>query len=120
MKFYRYEQVEYAEQDYEGEYCAPSYPNPKLELREFSLYKETEKGYWIGYGDFGRLHSKGRWISKTSRKRFAYPTKEEAINNFILRTTKRKKILKWQIRCCEITINLAEEVVKTFENNKKN
>jgi hypothetical protein len=105
MKFYRYEMVQYAEKDYDGEYISPIFPNPKLELREYDLFKETPKGYWIGYDKFYKWK---KWIPKISRKRFAYPTKEEALNNFIKRTEKRIKILKWQLDSCEIGLNLAK------------
>lgn len=103
-QFFRYEWQEYAEHDYDGELVAPRFPNPKLELRKYDLIKETPKGYWIGYKGF----SFKKWIPKNSRKRYAYPTKEEALKNFILRTKKRVKILKRQIDCCNIAIGLAE------------
>jgi hypothetical protein len=109
MKFYRYEIVEYAVKDYDGEYTNPVFPNPCLELRTYDLHKETPKGYWIGYGNLysGHYHWK-KWVSKTSRKRFAYPTEEEALTNFIKRTEKRMKILDWQLQVCRISINLAK------------
>ena len=37
MKFYRYETREYASLDMDGEYEPSPYPNPKLEVTEFSL-----------------------------------------------------------------------------------
>lgn len=54
--------------------------SPKLELLTFDVIRETPKGYWIDtyFGDT-------RWVSKTSRKRFAYPSKEEALEGFINR-----------------------------------
>lgn len=112
MKFYRYEAVEYATTDIDGEYVNPIYPNPKLEIREFNLFKETPKGYWIGHmNPFGHSISDWRkWVSKTSKKRFAYPTKEEALVNFIKRTEKRLKILDWQLQVCRISINLAKNL----------
>ena len=95
MNFYRYEAVEYAEHDIDGELVSPTFSNPKLELREYNLFKETLKGYWIGYyNPFGvRLGEWQKWVSKTSKKRFAYPTKEEALINFIKRTERRIGIL---------------------------
>jgi hypothetical protein len=118
MKFYRYETVEYAVMDSEGEYMNPTYPNPKLEVREFNLFKETPKGYWIGYGsmNYGTLRSNGKWVSKTSKKRYAYPTKEEALNNFILRTEKRIKIMEWQVRVSKIGLVLARQKQRENEN----
>ena len=104
VQFFRYEWVEYAEHDYDYEYCAPSFPNPKLELRTYDLIKETEKGYWIGYKQFSTWK---KWIPKKSKKRYAYPTKEEAMINFIKRTKSRIKILQWKIDCCKIALDLA-------------
>lgn len=43
---------------------------------KFKVVKETPKGYWID--EFGFK----RWISKTGKKRYAYPTMIEAINSF--------------------------------------
>lgn len=56
MKFYRYEAVQYATIDHDGEYVSSPFPNPKLELRTYDLIKETPKGYWIGLmNPFGSL-----------------------------------------------------------------
>lgn len=103
MEFYRYVWTEYAGHDIDGELCSPSFPNPSLELTTYNLIKETPKGYWIG---IGRI--KYKWISKDSKKKYAYLTKEEALNNFIKRTEKRVKILKWQIDCSKIALEMAK------------
>lgn len=111
-KFYRYEAVQYASLGWDGDYEIPSIPNINLQLRTYNLLRETPKGYWIGYGclEIGSLRSEGIWVSKTSRKRFAYPTKEEALDNFIKRNQKRIKILKGQIESCEIAVMLAKKI----------
>lgn len=90
MKFYRYEAVQYT-----------SYRT--IKLIELTLYKETPKGYWIGYGEpeEGTIASEHIWVSKTAKKRFAYPTKEEAKVNFVKRNQRRLKILKAQIENCK-------------------
>ena len=112
MQFYRYEAVQYATTDHDGEYMSPLFPNPKVELRTFNLHKETPKGYWIGYGHMypGFLKSQARWVSKTSRKRYAYPTKEEALKNFIARNERRVKILSWQIESCKAALQVAKNI----------
>lgn len=109
MKFYRYEAVVYAEIDHDGEFVSPRIRMPKIELRTFNLHKETPKGYWIGYGhpDNG-LQSHSRWVSKDGRKRYAYPTKQEAITNYVKRTEKRIKILKSQLQECEFGLSKAK------------
>ncbi len=94
-KFYRYETI--------------NYTNGKmLQLIELNMHKETKKGFWIGYGSLeeGNLRSQSIWVSKTSVKRYAYPTPEEAQKNFIKRNEKRIKILKKQILSCEENIDL--------------
>lgn len=108
MNFYRYELVQYASMDSEGEFYVRSIPHPSLRLNEYDLLKETEKGYWIGFGRFGGGHFHWKkWIPKVSKKRYAYPTKEEAMTNFIKRTEKRIKILENQISFCKIELYLA-------------
>ena len=73
------------------------------------MFKETPKGYWIGYGSLGQhKYNWQKWVSKTSKKRFAYPTEKEALTNFIKRTEKRLKILKRQTWTCKISLNLAK------------
>jgi hypothetical protein len=110
MKFYRYEAIEYASTDMDGEYVTPLYPNPKLELRDYDLIKETPKGYWIGYlNPFGvRMGDWQKWVSKTSKKKFAYLTKEEALINFIKRTERRISILDRQLSACRVSLNTAK------------
>jgi len=110
--FFRYEAVEYASLGINGEYEAPNVPNPKVELRTYNLFKETPKGYWIGYGSLseGKLRGQAHWVSKTSKKRFAYPTKKEALENFIKRNERRVKILKRQVWSCEMAIMKAKSM----------
>lgn len=105
--FFRYEIVEYATIGMDGDFTSPSYPNPKVVLREFNLWKETPKGYWIGYGHSnwtGKMKGFGHWVSKTAKKRYAYPTKDEALNNFIKRNERRVKILSRQVTVCKMAI----------------
>lgn len=103
MKFYRYEKDIFQERVI-GD-------NPRLRCNEYDLHKETEKGYWIGYGVLGegKIRSQSKWISKESNKRFAYPTKEEALENYYKRTSWRIKFLKQQLRDCEYLIARAIE-----------
>lgn len=107
-QFYRYESVQYGYIDYDGDLIASKFPNPSVELRTFNLFKETPKGYWIGFGYPDSFHSFKKWVSKTSVRRYAYPTKEEALNNFIKRNEKRISILKYQLESCEIAVSKAK------------
>ena len=74
---------------------------------EFDIIRETEKGYWIatGYvwhGDVEGYEGPQKWVSKTGKKRYAYPTKQEAMVNYIARKTS-------QIKHCERMIKDAKK-----------
>jgi hypothetical protein len=109
-KFYRYEWYEQASLSYDGDdyFRDTSYSNPKIRLETFELVKETEKGYWITYSFFSNYK---KWIPKESRKRFAYPTKEEALTNLIKRTEKRISLLERQLKSCKTVVMQAKDMV---------
>ena len=94
MEFYRYEITTYfmGGTDVDSEYTISSFPATELKLKTYPLLRETPQGYWISL--YGLSYSPKKWVSKTGRKRFAYPTQEEALNNFIRRTEKRVKYLE--------------------------
>jgi hypothetical protein len=96
MEFYRYETIR----------CEGSLLQfADVELKTIPLIKETEKGYWIGKYEWQK-----KWIPKESRKRYAYPTKEEALKNYILRTEKRIKILKSGLSTSEQALDCALKI----------
>ena len=64
-----------------------------LILRRFKVIKETPCGYWVEVDMFERPSGR-RWTSKHSVSRFAYPSKEEALDNFIARKRRQIKILE--------------------------
>ncbi len=74
MKLYRYTDHRVASSEEDRGRCA-------IYLTEYQVTKETTKGYWIGTV----------WVSKTSKKRYAYPSKDEAWASFQAR--KKRQIL---------------------------
>jgi hypothetical protein len=102
MKFYRYDESVFDER-------------PKIIESTFSLVKETPCGYWIKKDNenwrelFSTFSSKQRWVSKTARKRFAYPTKEQALLSFIARKRRQIAITEWQLLTAESYLELATE-----------
>jgi hypothetical protein len=116
MNLYRYEAKKYATADADGEYSLPRLPNPKLELTTFVMVSATPKGYWIAYPNFEGFSDWKRWVSKTARKRFAYPTKEEALNGFIARTRARIRILDRQLACAHLSLHDAEALIAKIKN----
>lgn len=55
-----------------------------VNLSIYVLLRETPKGYWI-VPKYCAYEKFKRFILKRSKKRFAYPTKKEALQNFKLR-----------------------------------
>jgi len=98
-------------------YRYDSYPVYESRVRvyesQFKLLKETPCGYWIvdRYYRDELVHWTGsvkKWVSKTSRKRFAYPTKEEAMTSFKARKNRQISILKYQIKNAEQALAYAD------------
>lgn len=61
-----------------------------LALREYPVLRETRAGKWVRDTFDGTEH----WVSSYSKKRLAYPTKEEALTNFIKRTERHIMLTK--------------------------
>ena len=93
--FYRYDQHLYES-------------GPRVCLIEFKMWSETPCGYWIipqwDYeGEFKR------WVSKTARKRYAYPTIEEALTSFKARKKRQIIILTYQLKNAKKALEIADE-----------
>jgi len=103
MEFYRY--VLHDVSETQLGFC---HPRIQIDLQIYLLEKETPKGYWIDQQGWFNKH----WIPKTSRKRFAYPTKEEAWDNFTRRIQKRLRINEHQVSICKLAIEEIKEGIK--------
>jgi len=77
-----------------------------VEIREshYDLLRETPRGYWIEKYGFEK------WVSKTSRKRFAYPDRKQALRNFIARKERQIKICTSSLSSAKIALNQAENM----------
>jgi hypothetical protein len=108
MKFYHYHFVVYAPADYDDGYSyrSSNIPNIGIWCREYCLERETQKGYWIVNAEGSVYHRK--WVSKTARKRYAYPSRREAMDSFVARTKCRISILNRQAKECEYALLAAE------------
>lgn len=74
---------------------------------EFEVIKETPKGYWINTG-FNQLLSPNKWVSKTSRKRFAHLSKDNAWESFIARKKRQVQILQAQLANAQECLTLKQ------------
>ncbi|WP_315127330.1 hypothetical protein [Comamonas antarctica] len=86
-RWYRYEDVAYASPL--DEYDRPTGPGQlRVHCREYEVVKVTPCGVRLDIG---------RYVSASSRKRFAHATKEDAKNSFILRKSAQLRI--YSARC---------------------
>jgi len=66
----------------------------QVHMRKFKVVKETPCGYWVKL--FESFDDK-KWVPNNTRKRYAYPNKEEALTSFIARKRRQVKILETQL-----------------------
>lgn len=88
---YRFDDVKYASLD---EFDNITRPTVQVQQRRFKVISETPCGYWINL--FESFDDK-KWVSKTAKKRYAYPTIEEARISFKARKLRQLQILETQI-----------------------
>lgn len=92
--------------DINGEWVSSGRYKVEVILNEYHSVKETPKGHWIT----NPLKIYKTWISNTSKKRYAYPTKEEALNSFRIRNMKRLTYLKRDLGNVNEALRLAEQI----------
>ena len=102
MKLYRYE-IEYSSID-DSE--------TKVNLIEYSVFRETEHTYFVGIQYQTHIFSskKLRRVSKNAYNAFAYDSKEKAMEHFIRRTNKRIGWYKYWIKECEKALEIAKKL----------
>lgn len=102
-EFYRYYDMRY-----EG--------RVRIHLATLWLHSETPKGYWLSNYQFGR--EKHVWVSKTARKRHAYPTVEEAMTSFKARKARQVQFLTHQLEGAKRALDLANEGRFCYDDNR--
>lgn len=85
---------------FEGE-CIP---RVYIDFTMWHVEKRTPKGVWIHYG----LDKK--FVLLYGRKRFAYPTKEEALESLIARKKRQIRIINYQKEVATIALEKADEL----------
>lgn len=103
--------------DDDGDYLGSTgYETTKVVLSVFDIVKKTPKGVWvqIGYPVFGK-----RWVSNTSTKRYAYPTKEEAWISFIARKQKQYRILGKKLLSIESILKAQAPTEEDFSRHSE-
>jgi hypothetical protein len=88
----------------------------KLCLDKEEVLRHTPKGVWLAKGFFfgaDRPSDLMRWVSNSTRKRYAYPTQKEAMVGFYHRKCRQKLIMESRLGDVKIAITLAKEAMDT-------
>ena len=88
------------------------YGEDMLEVEVYVGVKKTPKGMWIIRKDWIDYVDQ-KWVKKlfildSSKKKYAYPTVQGAVNNFIKRKIKQLSILERQLNDTKYQLELAE------------
>jgi hypothetical protein len=79
----------------------------RLDCFEYRVIRHTPKGVWLC-----QPYCMGKkFVLKDARKRFAYPTKREALISYIARQKRRLLILKGQIEDSEMGLRVADRML---------
>jgi len=73
-------------------------------IYRFKIIKETEKGFWIDH----ELGDK-KWVNKTARKRYAYPTIDEAVVSFRARRERMIVLSRHKIEYAQLALCIPRE-----------
>lgn len=95
MYLYRYEDVRFAGMPIGDGW--EEYGSSRLEIvcHRIRVTEETKCGYWV---DWPSIFHTRRWVSKTSKKRFAHPTEGEAWKSFQKRKERQIQIYTARLR----------------------
>lgn len=96
----------------------------RIVVEQFVVVKETPQGYWIthtNYKDwdkeFGLAEMKRskllKWVSKTSTKRYAYPSLTEAMISFRRRKQRQVMFLRSTLETAQVALDKFEEYCDT-------
>lgn len=93
-----------------GYSVGPSTTN--VNLREYRVIRTTPKGAWIEY------YGLNKFVKLDARKRFACPTKEEALASFMARKKKQIHILSSQLQNAETALRMADRIQEKLQKQK--
>jgi hypothetical protein len=111
--WYRFDTVHYSSFDSDGDLVSVGCARVEVELRRFPVLSHTPKGAWLELG------CDKRFVLTNSRKRYACPTIEEAVESFKARKQAQIRILRSQLYTAEEglrSIDAAAERLKEGES----
>ena len=82
-----------------------------FEVKHCKVLRETPKGVWVEEPN-GKKHI----VYHDALKKYAYPTLEEAYNNFMKRRRKRHKLLQRQLEANESVLRNAKNFLRRMQH----
>jgi hypothetical protein len=112
--WYRYVDVAYAAPTDEFGESRHSRGSIEIQLREYSVIRHTAKGVWLDMSLGGGWSIVGqpdqRFVLNDARRRFACPTREEALASFVARKRAQIRIYRARVFRAECALRSAERV----------
>lgn len=106
--WYRYYDVCYAAPvDEYGDVIRGAKGDRKVHLVELDVIKRTPKGVWL-HDRYGRL----RFVLESAKRRYACPTKKEAIISFLARKRRQKSIYEARASDAAAFVHLATQMLE--------
>jgi hypothetical protein len=66
----------------------------RMYLERFRIVRTTPCGFWI---NIGYAAERLKWVSNSAKKRFAYPSMDEALTSFRMRKRRQVAILRYRL-----------------------
>lgn len=88
----------------------------EIYCKEFTVERETLKGYWIDIHKWNGVHGTKKWVPKEAHIPYAYPSKERALTSYLRRTRKHISILEQQLFFAKDALRQAEKLVEENKN----
>lgn len=106
-KMYRYEETVYSRGVDQFDDPLPGY-SLGVSCREFEIVRRTPKGVWVKewYG----IPGEERFVLLTARKRYACPTRAEALESFRARKKRQLGILEAQAKKVKLALEMADRI----------
>lgn len=99
--WYRYEDRRYGSVN---EFDEVDHVYVKLQMTDFKVTKVTPKGVWVSAGGM----CTPRFVLLTANKRYAAPSKEEALASLLARKARQMRILETQLGHAKSAVTLAQ------------
>lgn len=112
--YYRYEMV-VCNESYYDDWGKKWFTHVRLHLSEHRVLKKTPQGVWVNY--WGHHHDR-KFVLTKARKKWACPSKEEALESFIARKKRQADHLERELAEVNEALEVANKTMKEKVNGE--